>query len=209
MPFSLVEAGPEHIPGEGNYVLAIKDTEMQDAAVVYCIDSLAYAPQPHEKNGEYAWLEPAQIEWYQRHSCRITKANRGRPLPSLVFFHIPLPEFNAAWDNESPPPIGAKGERVCCPKRNTGMFATMLECEDVMGVFVGHEHVNDYAGAVNGICLAYGRKAGLDTYGELPLCARIIELRRGKREFETWLHAEGGKTLYHAGYPAMFKPACA
>lgn len=33
----------------------------------------------------------------------------------------------------------------------------MLESGDVMGTFVGHNHINDYIGVQYGIALAYGR----------------------------------------------------
>ena len=201
---SFVEPGPPDIDGEGNYILKIKDEKNKDAAVIYCVDSLAHAPPPAKENGKYAWIEPSQIKWYQKNSLEITRANHGRPLPSLAFFHIPLPEFNAAWNNKSPTPIGSKGENVSCPKKNTGMFSAMVKRKDIMGVFVGHDHVNDYAGSVDGICLAYGRKAGLDAYGKLPLCARAIELTKGKREFSTWLRTGDKKIHCKAHYPDSF-----
>ena len=48
-------------------------------------------------------------------------------------------------------------EEACAPKLNTGMFAAMKESGDVMGIFVGHDHDNDYAVMWKGILLAYGR----------------------------------------------------
>ena len=40
------------------------------------------------------------------------------------------------------------------------MFANMLECGDVMGVFAGHDHVNDYIATLYNIALGYGRASG-------------------------------------------------
>ena len=203
-PYSFVESGPVNIEGKGNYILKIRNRKNKDAAVLYCLDSGAYAPPPRKKNGKYAWIDPSQIEWYRKNSLKITKANHGRPLPSLAFFHIPLPEFNDAWESKTPAPIGSKGEKVCCPRKNTGLFSAMVKNRDVMGVFVGHDHVNDYAGVVDGICLAYGRKAGLDTYGRLPLCARMIELASGKREFDSWIRTADGEIHHKIQYPTSF-----
>lgn len=205
-PYSLVRSGPANIAGEGNYILKVKDARNRnrDVAAIYCLDSLAYAPKPRDRNGKYAWIEPCQIKWYRRSSRKITKSNRGTPLPSLAFFHIPFPEFNTVWDSKSPAPIGRKGETVCCPKKNTHMFTAMTECKDIMGVFVGHDHKNDYAGSLQGICLAYGRVTGFDTYGDLPQGARVIELTQGKREFDTWIRTGDGKRLYNIHYPTSF-----
>ena len=43
------------------------------------------------------------------------------------------------------------------------MFAAMKEAGDVMGVFVGHDHDNDYAVMWKNILLAYGRYTGGNT----------------------------------------------
>jgi hypothetical protein len=218
-PYSFTTRGPEDIAGEGNFILKIKSHKnlSVNAAALYCIDSLAYsetylAMSKDERKSEskkpnpdyYAWIKPSQIEWYRKISKGIAKNNGGKPLPSLAFFHIPLPEFKASWESKSPAPIGSKKERVCCPSKNTGMFSAMVECGDVMGVFVGHDHVNDYAGLVQGICLAYGRATGFDTYGNLIKGARVIELIEGKREFDTWIRTGYKKIHYKVHYPASF-----
>lgn len=71
-------------------------------------------------------------------------------------------------------------EEACAPKLNTGMFAAMKESGDVMGIFVGHDHDNDYAVMWKGILLAYGRFTGGNTeYNHLPNGARIIVLDEG------------------------------
>ena len=36
-----------------------------------------------------------------------------------------------------------------------------------MGVFVGHDHDNDFIGIDKGIALGYGRVTGADAYGEM------------------------------------------
>jgi len=59
------------------------------------------------------------------------------------------------WDHH--PCYGEKYEPVAGPVINTGLFAAMIEAGDVMGVFVGHEHVNDFHGELLGIRLGYGR----------------------------------------------------
>lgn len=67
------------------------------AAVLYCIDT-------HNKPaiggiGGYQWISHNQITWYRQRSMVYKQKNGGRPVPSLAFLHIPLPEFNYATDN--------------------------------------------------------------------------------------------------------------
>ena len=84
-------------------------------------------------------------------------------MPALAFFHIPLPEYNEAASDENAILIGTRMEKACAPELNTGMFTAMKEAGDVMGMFVGHDHDNDYAVMWKGILLAYGRFTGGNT----------------------------------------------
>ena len=45
---------------------------------------------------------------------------------------------------------------------------------------------------LHGVCLAYGRSVGLDTYGDLARGARVIELAEGADDFASWIREEGG-----------------
>ena len=73
------------------------------------------------------------------------------------------------------------------------MFASFLDMRDVMGVFVGHDHDNDFIGIDKGIALGYGRVTGADAYGELTRGARIIELYEDQFKFDTWISHSFGK----------------
>ncbi len=186
---SLAEPGPEEIPGVGNYVLTIQHAnEDKTAALLYFIDSGSYATT---EIGGYDWIKRAQIEWFLTES---TKYNLSleHSLPALAFFHIPIPEYDEVWDFHTC--YGVKYEDVCPPRINTGLFAALHEAGDVIGTFVGHEHINDYWGDLHGIRLCYGRATGYNTYGRegFPRGARVIELQEGERQFNTWLHLENG-----------------
>ena len=87
------------------------------------------------------------------------KPDLVRTIPGNLF-----PEYRAEL-----PRVGFFGEPVCDPQLNSGLFNAMLECGDVMGVFCGHDHNNDYAINNRGILLAYGRYSGGDTvYNDIP-----------------------------------------
>ncbi|WP_127531285.1 metallophosphoesterase family protein [Paenibacillus kobensis] len=189
---------PEQEPcGIGNYTLPIARRNSHDrsrssssaAAVLYLLDSGSYAPA---SVGAAAWIKREQIDWYIGQSRRYEAANGGKPLPALAFFHIPLPEFQEMWDFRTC--YGYNFEGVGCSRINSGMFAAMIERGDIAGVFVGHDHVNDYWGTHHGIRLCYGRATGFNAYGhaDMPRGARVIELFEDGRPFRTWLRLEDG-----------------
>lgn len=187
-----------------DHVITVKDhSGSRDAALLYCFDTHANA-QIKEVGG-YAWLTGEQVQWYSSQSASFTRSNGGVPLPALAFMHIPLPEYAEAATMQDAILIGTRMEAVCCPKINTGMFAAMRISGDVMGIFSGHDHDNDYATMWHGILLAYGRFTGGNTeYNHLPSGARVIVLKEGQRSFETWIRLRGGQTQDHTVYPTSY-----
>lgn len=173
------------------------------AAVLYCIDT-------HNKPaiggiGGYQWISHNQITWYRQRSMVYKQKNGGRPVPSLAFLHIPLPEFNYATANTQCPMYGSRLEKAYSPSLNSGMFASIKEKGDIMGVFCGHDHDNDYAVSYFNVLLAHGRFSGGNTeYNHLTRGARVIVLKEGKREFDTWIREVGGNVLYRTTYPKSY-----
>lgn len=191
LPFCLSEPGPAEIAGVGNYVLRVADPRSSEvAALLYCLDSGAYAPR---HLGRYGWIERSQIAWYLQQSAAL-QAQHG-PVPALAFFHIPLPEYNEVWDFHTC--TGHKFEGICCPQLNSGFFQALAERGEVLGTFVGHDHVNDFCGELHGIRLCYGRASGYGNYGhELFLRgARVIQLHQGERRFTSWLRLVDGSRV--------------
>ena len=111
--------------------------------------------------------------------------NENNPLPSVAFCHIPLPEYKEVIFKEST--IGHNTGKVSSPVINSGLFSAMLEQRDIMGVFVGHNHNNDFIGTYNNIALAYGRCSGSKAYGNLRIGARVIELFQDEFHFTSWI----------------------
>ncbi len=181
-------------------VLTINSASSKEetAALIYCMDSHAYSTIDTVKG--YGWFSNEQVNWYRKTSAGYTKQNGGQPYPALAFFHIPLPEYKQAFENKKGRQVGQRLEDECAPRINTGMFASFLECGDVMGTFVGHDHNNDYAASLYGITLCYGRfSGGKTTYTDIPNGSRIIELREGDYGFYSWLR-ERGKNIVDKAY---------
>jgi hypothetical protein len=177
--------------------------QLQEKALVYCFDSGDYSSM----NGisGYNWITPDQIQWYREQSLFYTLKNNHEPLPAVAYFHIPLPEYRLAFDDDKNTRYGVRKEDECSPVLNTGMFFAMKEMGDVMGTFVGHEHVNDYIVDYHGIALAYGHFSGWKTtYTAETNGVRLVILKEGKREFETWLHSLDGTIRERVTYPTAF-----
>ena len=162
--------------------------------LMYCMDSHDYSRIPHA--GYYGWFEREQIQWLMDRCAERTGSNAGTPVPSMAFFHICLQEFAYAWDNVHNTRVGRKAENECPGALNTGMFAAMVETGSVMGVFVGHDHDNDYVVEEKGIALGYGRFSGGDTvYNNLRPGARIILVHEGQRSFDSWILEDDGRVV--------------
>lgn len=185
LPHNLTVNGPSEIAGNGNYILEIK-SEGSDgtAALLYCFDSHSSFISATDL-GTYEWIDFSQIAWYREQSRKYSTRNGGKPLPALAFFHIPLPEYNEIAGKEGT--YGIYKEKVCCPDLNSGMYTAMLECGDVMGMFTGHDHDNNYIGCLRKICLAYGYVSGRQCYGSIGRGARVIDLFEGERHFDTYV----------------------
>lgn len=199
LPYFIGENGPKDIKGAGNYVLPIvNNDENKIMALLYCMDTNNKPENP--KMGHYDWVHFNQIQWYRSMSEKYTIANQGNTLPALAFIHIPLPEYSNLEGQLTT--VGTKGEGVASPDVNSGLFSSFLEMGDVMGVFCGHDHDNDYIGLEKDIVLAFGRRSGAAAYGDLEIGARIIQLYEGQRKFDSWIctQNEGKHTYYY--YPS-------
>ena len=176
---------------------------LKEGALIYCFDSGAYATIDDIKG--YGWITSDQIAWYKKQSMHYTIKNNFQPLPALAYFHIPLPEYRIAFDNEINSRYGVRKEDECSPELNSGMFLAMREMRDIMATFVGHDHVNDYIVDHHDIALAYGCFSGWKTtYTAESNGARVVLLRENKREFDTWLRLLDGTIHHSVTYPADF-----
>lgn len=203
IPYNLTDS-VEGVSGASNYILPIKSSDgNKDATVLYCMDSHSYSQI--KGVGGYDYIKFDQIQWYRENSAKYTKQNGGIPVPSLAFFHIALPEYNQAASDETAILIGTRKEKACAPQLNTGLFASMKEMGDIQGVFVGHDHDDDYAVYWKGILLAYGRYTGGDTvYNNLTNGARVIEMTEGEKGFTTWIRLKDNEIINKITYPSDF-----
>ena len=195
-PTCVYRHGDDGVAGDGNYCIRLFNGNNL-SWVLYLLDS-------HEEitlNGtnRYAHIDHSQIRWYRRTRDRLS-AEFGRSA-SLFFFHIPLPEYRDVWKERKC--CGEKNEEICCSYLNSGFFCALQEDTSAKGVFVGHDHINDFIGDYYGVRLAYGRgtgfgKDGRGAYGRDGFLhgGRVILLHSDHAiPFETYLWLEDGGTV--------------
>lgn len=113
----------------------------------------------------YDYFKPDQIAWYENLVDYTTAQNGGTVVPSIMFYHIPLPEIDNAWDgsqNGDPDAVweyGEKREKTCPPEYNSGFFDKILEKGSTTAMFFGHDHVNNFRVTYKGVTFCYGIKS--------------------------------------------------
>ncbi len=173
------------LTGYGNYNLTVKSSDGErDVLNLWFIDSNNLAE--NQELSYYDWVHEDQLEWYKRTALELKEKNGGKVIPALNFQHIPVPEEyellreakphekmdsvpgHRKWSNKNyvlkECVEGYMGEGPCSPCVNSGQFAAWKEIGDVMGSFFGHDHMNDFAGYVDGIMLAQCKTAGFRPY---------------------------------------------
>ncbi len=159
------KVGPEmQEGGVGNFVIRF-DKAGVPFYNLYFLDSHAEREEYTESEGEYGYLSLSQIEWYEN----LVSTDST---DSVVFMHIPLRQF---IDSEGY--VGIFNEdMVYAQGIDTGFFDAMVENGRSKGVFVGHDHLNDFYVIQQGIVLAYGRITGHNAYGNLERGGRVIAI---------------------------------
>lgn len=175
----------DDLSGYGNHNLVIKSGDGEkDIFNLWFIDS--HNLYSDRSKSYYDAVHEDQIEWYKKTAKELADKNGGKVLPSLLFQHIPVPEeyellreakpyekldsvqghktYSDKYYMLKPEVEGYLGEGPAVPDFNSGEFAAWKETGDVLGAFFGHDHLNDFAGYVDGIILAQCKTAGFRVY---------------------------------------------
>lgn len=183
------------LTGFSNDILTLSDEGSAPDRVLYLFDSGNRDYPAGIKSWGYVHAD--QIEWYRSASRWFTAQNGGQPVPSIAFFHIPVPEYRLALVDPGKKArflTGNVGEEPASPKFNSGLYLAMREMGDVRAIVTGHDHNNDFALLWQDFFFIYGRFGGCDTvYNDLkPSGARVFEFTRGDDGFRTWIRLYGG-----------------
>ena len=199
-PYCIIsDEGDDDVAGTGNYLLPVYNHDGIAGQLIYCMDSRSYSLARELGVDGYGWFDHSQIRWFaETNEAWLAKNPKAQ---SLLFFHIPLPEYGQAFDHGEFK-NGVRMEEECSPKINTGMFSELVLQGNVLGTFAGHDHNNNYVAQLYNIALCYGYFSGGNSYGDLPLNgARIILLEADKPTLTTWLRRVDGKILYKVKLP--------
>ncbi len=152
----------------------------------------------------YDYVHHDQIEWYKNTSTALKAQNGGKPVPSMMFQHIIVPEiYNAlkvvpeetedAVERDGKYYIldpqntasGEMNEAPCPPDRNAGQFDAAFTQGDVVAMFFGHDHTNTFQVKYKGIDLVTSPGISFGSYGNEQRGARIIDIKENSTEYET------------------------
>ena len=176
-----------------NFSFPIKDRNGKTAYNIYTLDC-------YPVGGGYPPLLDTQVDFYKKESARLKEANGGNIVPSLIFYHESLPSFVSMkrdydvnnGSGKTKVMKGAFGDKMFGgPQENAKIEEAMIANKDIIGVFVGHDHLNTLAGyyeMVDGykVLLGYGRMSAIADYMYAGLSrtnfirgGRVIELNNG------------------------------
>ncbi len=156
--------------------------QFNDAFNLYLFDSGTDA-----KGGGYEAFDKKIISWYKAKRDELKEKN-GKYVPSIVFQHIPLPEYycilRRVKKNERKAVQayrthkheyyrlgktcrvgGTFKEPPSIPDINSGEFDALSECGDIMAVYVGHDHKNNFIGTYKNVDLGFTPSSGFNAYG--------------------------------------------
>lgn len=210
--YCLYTPGLEEVDGYGNQIINVKNSKGLITQSLIMFDSHSY-PGIVDIGGKYDNIHQNQIDWYRKNIQELNSYNAEilktlssdslaypedtyKNVKSLAFFHIPLREYDTAWseyenagfkNTENVKYIyGEKNENVCCGAEDDEVFETMLQLGSTQGVFVGHDHVNNYSIDYKGIRLTYGLSVDylaykdIDKKGDYRGCTMITAYPDGK-----------------------------
>ncbi len=156
--------------GVGNYIINVEESGR-------IVESVFMMDSGHSQANE------AQREWFRKNAEAINEKTCGAA-EITVMFHIPLPEYQYAFDaafitfgrkwREEYKACGERHEDICCEKRDgvpvqRGFFDIMKKAGTVKYVFCGHEHLIDFSILYQGIRLTYTMKVGKASGGGFAL----------------------------------------
>lgn len=150
--------------GETNYAISLQNAKGEIIHKLIFLDCgpdmtkeecKAYGIVTDKENPD-GCLKESQILWYREQV-------RSHDCYSTVFCHIPIPEYEDAYENGKIL-YGKNYERVSCALRNSGLFDAICEEGHTKTIVSGHDHVNFSRVLYQGVVMAYNRMSGMSSY---------------------------------------------
>lgn len=145
------------------------------------------------------------VEWYINKSNRLKEQNGGKPVPSVLFQHIPFSEMTrlnspCKKDDYGALPLfkkgepekyirldpavadGFLGEPIDGCEENNGEFDAIKKQGDVAAAVFGHDHRNNFIAELDGIRIFQSSAASFRCYGNRFRGVRVIEITENEPE---------------------------
>lgn len=155
------DEGGDEVYGFGNCAINIR-TPKGISQTLFFIDNSV-------DNADGFAIDINQVQWYERKISEIREENGGSTVPSTVFMHRPIEEYQDAWD------LAQKGEAElvygdCIEEIEYGQNGSLIyekakELGSTHTFICGHEHKNDTRIILDGINMIYTQGLHFETYG--------------------------------------------
>lgn len=150
----------DRITGFSNYYVKLRNKDRSINSLLIMLDSNEYIIS--NKKRMYDYIHDDQVRWYEEITRKVNK-REGKMVPSHLFFHIPIKEYNDAWkaavnaQSSSVFYYGSKDEKISPSKVDSRLFEKVLELGCTKGMFCGHDHLNDFSVEYRGVRFTYGQ----------------------------------------------------
>lgn len=181
--YCLFQRGPADVDGFGNSIIKVKNTSGIVTQAIVTIDSHSYTDG--DALGvlwKYDNIHQNQVDWYAEEIDDINAANQAinseaAAVKSIAFFHIALREYRNAWaeysqngyqntenvtyiygnmgESNKKNSVGEMTYGVYCGVGDDQLFEVGQQ-KGLQGIFVGHDHYNNFSVMYKGIRLTYG-----------------------------------------------------
>lgn len=149
------------ITGRNNQIIEIRNKNGKLLQDLFLLDSNSYIEGQIK---DYDYIHEDQVQLYEENVKKLSQ-KEGYTIPSMLFFHIPLQEYQIAYNlykNNSQEvtyhfgKIGEKNEAICASKKSSKLFDKAVELGSTKAMFCGHDHLNNLSLTYKGIRLTYG-----------------------------------------------------
>ena len=195
-PNCIFAKGDERM-GQGNYIIKIKNPDNSLAHAIFMMDSHSSIPNA------------LQLQWLEK-GAKELKNEYGEAISASVFEHIPLPEYDLAYEQavnakEEYDLKGEKNEKICCQRDENGlaqsseMFEKIKQSGIIKNVFCSHDHMNDFSLNYEGIRLTYCMKIGKCS-GYQPGFDGATVINIGSNGIKEFHHISKGRQILRVDY---------
>ena len=178
--------------------------------VIYNLWMLDSAGKDDGTGKGYCYVKPEAIRWYRRTSDALRRENGGRPVPSLMFQHVPVPQVTDLFvpcDADDPDVVRWRGgddlaykldparadgfgdEYPCVCDTDYGELDAINAQGDVCALVFGHDHANCFEAVVDGVRMIQSPGASFRSYGTArSRGVRVFEIdERDPWHFDTYI----------------------